>query len=89
MKLVLFEHEGRTEPGVLAGDGVVSVAHLAESIPAIIDDYERLRDGLLACTERPPIPWSRSRCAPRSPGLARSSAASPTTGSTPSASRGR
>ena len=56
MKLVLFEHEGRTEPGVLAGDGVVSVAHLAETIPAIIDGYERLRDELLACAERPPIP---------------------------------
>jgi 2-keto-4-pentenoate hydratase/2-oxohepta-3-ene-1,7-dioic acid hydratase in catechol pathway len=56
VKLVLFEHEGRTQPGVLAGDGVVSVAHLAESVPAIIDDFERLRGPLLQCAERDPIP---------------------------------
>lgn len=56
MKLVVFEHDGRTETGVLAGNGVVSVAHLAPTIPAIIDDFDRLRDELLACAERPAIP---------------------------------
>jgi 2-keto-4-pentenoate hydratase/2-oxohepta-3-ene-1,7-dioic acid hydratase in catechol pathway len=56
VKLVVFEHEGRTQPGVLAGGGVVAVAHLAESVPAIIDDFERLRGPLLECAERDPIP---------------------------------
>jgi 2-keto-4-pentenoate hydratase/2-oxohepta-3-ene-1,7-dioic acid hydratase in catechol pathway len=56
VKLVLFEHEGRTQPGVLAGDGVVSVAHLARDVPTIIDGYEELREELEACTERRPIP---------------------------------
>jgi 2-keto-4-pentenoate hydratase/2-oxohepta-3-ene-1,7-dioic acid hydratase in catechol pathway len=61
VKLVLFEQDGRTQPGVLAGDGVVSVAHLAGSIPAIIDDFERLREELLACAERPPVPLASVR----------------------------
>ena len=56
MKLVLFEHEGSTQPGVLAGDGVVSAAHLAGTIPAIIDGFAELREELEACTERSPIP---------------------------------
>jgi 2-keto-4-pentenoate hydratase/2-oxohepta-3-ene-1,7-dioic acid hydratase in catechol pathway len=55
VRLVLFDHGGQTQPGVLADDGVVSVAdvvsHLGcaphECIPAIIDHFGELRAPLL------------------------------------------
>lgn len=56
MRLVLFEHRGETQPGVLADDGVVSVSEFTsglgcaphETIPAIIDSFDELRDRLTA-----------------------------------------
>jgi 2-keto-4-pentenoate hydratase/2-oxohepta-3-ene-1,7-dioic acid hydratase in catechol pathway len=59
MKLVRFDHDGRTQPGVLTDDGVVSVAHLVpgsgraadDSIPAIIDRFDELREPLTAAAD--------------------------------------
>lgn len=56
MKLVLFDHRGETQPGLLVGDNVVSVTEVVsglgcaprESIPAIIDSFDELRDRLAA-----------------------------------------
>jgi 2-keto-4-pentenoate hydratase/2-oxohepta-3-ene-1,7-dioic acid hydratase in catechol pathway len=56
VRLVLFEHRGATQPGVLAGDSVASVSELVsglgcaprETIPAIIDSFDDLRDRLAA-----------------------------------------
>ncbi|MFZ0384165.1 MAG: fumarylacetoacetate hydrolase family protein, partial [Solirubrobacteraceae bacterium] len=59
MKLVRFAHDGRTQPGLLTDDGVVSVAHLVrgsgraadDSIPAIIDRFDELRQPLAAAAD--------------------------------------
>jgi 2-keto-4-pentenoate hydratase/2-oxohepta-3-ene-1,7-dioic acid hydratase in catechol pathway len=65
VKLVRFDHDGRTQPGLLTDDGVVSVAHLVpgsgraaeHSIPAIIDRFEVLRQPLAAAADTDvPIP---------------------------------
>jgi 2-keto-4-pentenoate hydratase/2-oxohepta-3-ene-1,7-dioic acid hydratase in catechol pathway len=59
VKLVRFDHAGRTQPGVLTDGGVVSVAHLVadaggavhDGIRAIIDRFDDLRDALEAAAD--------------------------------------
>jgi len=56
VKLVLFDHDGQPQPGVLADDGVVPVSEVVselgcaphDCIPTIIDNFNELREPLLA-----------------------------------------
>ena len=100
MKLVLFQNAGYGEPmpGLLTDRGVVSLAGVVEraytpqlTMQKLIDGFERLQPTLEKAADRcrgragnlgAPL---RRRCHVR----ARSCAASPTTGSTPSARPGR
>ena len=99
MKLVLFDApgNGETRPGVLTDRGVVDVfaavrigSSPQHTMQNVIDDFDQLRPALeehAASEAALPLDWSGF--ARRCRGRARFSPASPTTGSTPSASRAR
>ncbi len=100
MKLVLFQTAGNAEvaPGLMTDRGIVDISGAVKkgttpqlTMQGIIDDFDRLAARAGATRQERPGRCGRQGAALRRccRGRARSSAASPTTGSTRSASRGR
>ena len=100
MKLVLFQTapNGEMLPGLLTDRGVVDISGAVKksytpqlTMQGIIDDFDRLRPALekLAARRQGRAARAGAAASRRCRGRARSSPASPTTGSTPSARRAR
>ena len=97
MKLVLFQTSGRQEPipGLLTERGVVDISSVTEkghtpqlTMQALIEGFERLRPALERhAAEGKALPLNSVRLRAPLPRPARSSAASPITGSMRSARR--